>query len=58
VVDDILAAKAARKKVPIVAIGFLSSHQGRALKVSLYKAGADLVIENPKEFLQFINDIK
>ncbi len=58
VVDDMIAAKAARKKVPIVAIGFLSGHQGRALKASLYKAGADLVIENPREFFQFANDIK
>jgi HAD superfamily hydrolase (TIGR01548 family) len=58
VVDDMLAAKAAREKVPIVAIGFLSGHQGRTLKASLYKAGADFVIENSKEFLQFINDIK
>jgi HAD superfamily hydrolase (TIGR01548 family) len=54
VVDDMLAAKAARKKVPIVAIGFLSGHQRRTLTTSLYKAGADLVIGNSKEFLQFI----
>jgi HAD superfamily hydrolase (TIGR01548 family) len=59
VVDDMLAAKAARKKYPFMAIGFLRGHPKRkTLKDALVRAGADLVTENSKEFLQFISDIK
>jgi phosphoglycolate phosphatase-like HAD superfamily hydrolase len=59
VVDDMLAAKAAREKVPILAIGFLSGHpQKRNLKDALAKAGADLIIESPEEFFQLISDTK
>jgi phosphoglycolate phosphatase-like HAD superfamily hydrolase len=50
-----LAAKAAKKELSILAIGFLSGLRNRkAMKKSLLHAGADLVIENPKELLQFI----
>jgi phosphoglycolate phosphatase-like HAD superfamily hydrolase len=59
VVDDMLAARAVKKKYPIVAVGFLSGHPERKmLKDALARAGADFVIENPKKFLQFINAIK
>jgi phosphoglycolate phosphatase-like HAD superfamily hydrolase len=59
VVDDMLAARAVKKKYPIVAIGFLSIHPERkALKNALSRAGADLVIENSRMLIQFINSIK
>jgi hypothetical protein len=56
VVDDILAAQAVKKKFPMLAIGFLSGKKQRqALKESLLKAGADLLIENPKDLLRLID---
>jgi HAD superfamily hydrolase (TIGR01548 family) len=55
-VDDMLAAQAAKNKLQIVAIGFLSGHsRPKAFKESLFKAGADFVIENPKDLLQLID---
>ena len=52
VVDDILAAEAAKKRLQILAIGFIAGHPDRkAAKESLLRAGADLVIENSKELL-------
>jgi len=54
VVDDMLAVQAARKRLQMVAIGFLSGHfKRKAMKESLLRAGADFVIENPKDLLQF-----
>jgi HAD superfamily hydrolase (TIGR01548 family) len=54
--DDILAAKAAKKKLSILAIGFLGGrNKQRVSKESLSKAGADLVIENPRDLLQLIS---
>jgi len=53
VVDDVLAARAARKELGILAIGFL--HGGKkdeTVKDSLLKAGADLIVENPRGLLQ------
>jgi len=53
VVDDMLAARAARKELDILAIGFL--HGGKkdeTVKDSLLKAGADLIVENPRGLLQ------
>jgi phosphoglycolate phosphatase-like HAD superfamily hydrolase len=56
VVDDMRAAKAARKKSNILAIGFLSSHAHRnETRKSLLDAGADVVIEVPAELLRFIH---
>jgi HAD superfamily phosphatase len=53
VVDDMLAARAAKKALPILAIGFLrSQNKKKAMKDSLLRAGADLVIESPREFLR------
>jgi HAD superfamily hydrolase (TIGR01548 family) len=53
VVDDILAARAAGKELDILAIGFL--HGGKKdeiVKDSLLKAGADLIVENPRGLLE------
>jgi HAD superfamily phosphatase len=56
VVDDILAARAARQELDIFTISFL--HEGKKDKIgtdSLLKAGADLIIENPRALLQFLS---
>jgi len=56
VVDDMQAAQAAKEKLDILAIGFLQDgRQEKSKKRSLLKAGADLVIESPKELLQLTN---
>ena len=53
VVDDMLAARAVKKTLSMVAIGFLSglSHR-KAMKRSLLGAGADVVVEHPNELLR------
>jgi len=52
VVDDMLAARAMKRRVPMLAIGFLNSRRDRgALRESLLKAGADQVISDPKDLL-------
>jgi len=56
VVDDMLAARAARKELDILAIGFL--HGGKkdeTVKDSLLKAGADFIIKNPRALLQSLS---
>jgi phosphoglycolate phosphatase-like HAD superfamily hydrolase len=56
VVDDMLAAQAAKKKLRMLAIGFLvGQKKGKAVKESLFRAGADLVIESPRDLLQLID---
>jgi phosphoglycolate phosphatase-like HAD superfamily hydrolase len=56
VVDDMLAAQAAKKDLNILAIGFLSDQQNRKpARESLIKAGADRVIKNPEELLCFVS---
>jgi HAD superfamily phosphatase len=56
VVDDMLAAQAAKKNLSILAIGFLAGHRNKkAGKISLIKSGADLVIENPKHLLRLVS---
>jgi phosphoglycolate phosphatase-like HAD superfamily hydrolase len=53
VVDDILAARAAGKELDILAIGFLhGGKKGESVKDSLLKAGADLIVENPRGLLR------
>jgi HAD superfamily phosphatase len=53
VVDDMLAARTAKKELQILAIGFLRGRKkGETMKDSLLTAGADLVIENPRELLR------
>jgi HAD superfamily hydrolase (TIGR01548 family) len=54
VVDDILAAQAAKKYLPVLAIGFISDQRNsKTTRNSLIQAGADLIIENPKDLLCF-----
>jgi HAD superfamily phosphatase len=53
VVDDMLAARAAGKKLDILAIGFLhGAKKDETVKDSLLKAGADLIVKNPPDLLQ------
>jgi phosphoglycolate phosphatase-like HAD superfamily hydrolase len=53
VVDDMLAARASKKELRMLAIGFLRGRgQGETMKDSLVKAGADLVIQSPRELLR------
>ena len=55
VVDDMLAARAAKKELDILSIGFL--HGGKkdeTMKDSLLKAGADLIAKNPDDLLHLI----
>jgi HAD superfamily hydrolase (TIGR01548 family) len=56
VVDDMLAVQAIKKKLRMVAIGFLSGRSKlKAFKESLLRAGADLVIESPRDLLRLID---
>lgn len=56
VVDDILAARAAKKELEITAIGFLGPSANRTMmKMAFIRVGADLIIENPMQLLQFID---
>jgi phosphoglycolate phosphatase-like HAD superfamily hydrolase len=58
VADDMKAAQAAKKELQILAIGFLSSSiKRKAMKESLFKAGAHLVIQHPRELLHLIKSI-
>jgi HAD superfamily hydrolase (TIGR01548 family) len=58
VVDDILAARAAKKYLQILAIGFLSGHRNKKIeRESLIKARADLVIENPWQLLGLVSTL-
>jgi HAD superfamily hydrolase (TIGR01548 family) len=53
VVDDMAAAGAAKQYLPIFAIGFVGGYRNRkAARESLLRAGADLVLESPKELLR------
>jgi hypothetical protein len=53
VVDDVLAAQAAREELDILAIGFLhEGKKGESVKDSFLKAGADLIVENPRGLLR------
>ena len=56
VVDDMVAARAAKQYLPILAIGFVGDHRNsKAARESLLRAGADLVIESPKELLRLVS---
>jgi len=56
VVDDMLAARAAKNNLSILAIGFLSDQRNKkTAEESLIKAGADLVIKNPAELLGLVS---
>lgn len=53
VIDDMLAARAARRELDILAIGFLhGGKKDKTTKNSLLKAGADLVVQTPRGLLQ------
>ncbi len=57
VVDDMLAANAARRQLDIVTIGFL--HGGKSEKATgnaLFKAGADLIVKNPGDLLRVLTE--
>jgi hypothetical protein len=55
VVDDMLAARAAKKNFSILAIGFSVGHHDKKLgKISLIKSGADLLIEKPSQLLRLV----
>jgi HAD superfamily phosphatase len=57
VVDDMVAARAAGKNLSMLAIGFVAGHPDKkAAKESLLRAGADLVIEDPKELLRLVRN--
>jgi HAD superfamily phosphatase len=52
-VDDMLAARAAKKELEMLAIGFLRGRsKGKTKKDSLLSAGSDLVIQSPRELLR------
>ncbi len=53
-VDDMLAAKAAKKEIEISAIGFVGQGIGKSktIRESLLRAGADLIINRPEELLE------
>lgn len=56
VVDDMLAARAAKKELDILAIGFLHGRKkDKTIKDSLFKAGADLIIQNPRALLRSLS---
>ena len=56
VVDDMLAVRAAKKRLQMVAIGFLSGRsKSKTSRESLFRAGADFVIESPKELLKLLS---
>jgi phosphoglycolate phosphatase-like HAD superfamily hydrolase len=57
VVDDMAAARAAKRHLEMLAVGFIASHrQRKAARESLLKAGANRVIENPKELLRLFSE--
>ena len=54
VVDDILAARAAKKELEITAIGFLGTPANRkVMRKAFIRVGADLIIQTPNELLRF-----
>lgn len=56
VIDDMLAAQKAKKYLNLLAIGFLSAQSNKkSIRESLIKAGADLVINDPKELLCLVS---
>ncbi len=56
VVDDMEAARSAKKNLEMFAIGFIAGHRHRKVaRESLLKAGADRVIENPKELVHLVS---
>jgi HAD superfamily phosphatase len=54
VVDDMLAARAAGKNVPVLAIGFLSGTKNKTGEKALIQAGADRLVRHPMELLRLV----
>lgn len=55
VVDDMEAARAAKRYLKMLAIGFTAGHPDRkAARQSLLKSGADRIIQNPKELVKLV----
>jgi HAD superfamily phosphatase len=54
VVDDMRAACAARKMVPVLAVGFINNVKDRATEKALVQAGADRVIRSPEDLLRLV----
>jgi len=56
VVDDMRAAQAAKRTLPVLAVGFLSGgKKEKGIEESLLAAGADLLIRNPKDLLRLVS---
>lgn len=56
VVDDMLAARAAKRYLQILGVGFLGSRRKRKIaREALRRAGADLIIENPRQLLRLVH---
>ncbi len=56
VVDDMLAARAAKRYLQILAVGFVACRRNKKIaRESLIRAGADLVIENPEQLLRLVS---
>ena len=52
VVDDMRTARAAGKKTPTIAVGFLTGPlKQKGIEESLVKAGADLLVKDPEDLL-------
>jgi phosphoglycolate phosphatase-like HAD superfamily hydrolase len=55
-VDDMQAARAVKKDLSMLAIGFIGGHRNKkAARELLLRAGADLVIQNPSELLHLVS---
>ncbi len=54
VVDDMLAARAAGKEIPVLAVGFVPGPKNNAREKALVRAGADLLVRHPGELLRFV----
>jgi HAD superfamily phosphatase len=54
VVDDMRAAQAARKQVPVLVIGFIGNETDRTTEKALIQAGADRVIRSPEGLLYLV----
>jgi phosphoglycolate phosphatase-like HAD superfamily hydrolase len=55
-VDDMQAARAVKKDLSMLAIGFIRGHRNKkAARELLLGAGADLVIQNPSELLYLVS---
>ncbi len=56
-VDDMQAATAVKKDLPMIAIGFIGGHRNKkTARELLLRAGADQLIQNPKELLDLVSE--